>query len=183
MKSIKSKLGGILAAIFEMVIGVLLLINPVGFTSNIIFGVGVVVALLGLISTVKYFTTDADTASKEQNLFKGLLFLLIGVFCALKNDWFIATFPILTIIYGTMILVGGLLKVQWTFDRIRKKEDRWFLPALSALISIVCGGIILWSPFTTTAMLWSFTGITIIIEALFDLIALLFSKKKEEATE
>ncbi len=178
MNLLKARIGGIVGSVFEIIIGVLLLVNPVGFTSGIILGTGIVMVIIGLISTVKYFITGVETASKEQSLFKGLLFLMIGAFCVLKNDWFIATFPVLTIIYGVMTIVGGLLKVQWTFDSIRKKEERWFLPAISALISIICGAVIIGSPFTTTAVLWIFTGITIIVEAVFDLAATLFSRKK-----
>ena len=45
MKLKKENLGGLTSALIELVIGVLLLINPTGFTAGIIVGLGVLLAL------------------------------------------------------------------------------------------------------------------------------------------
>lgn len=49
--------------------------------------------------------------------------------------------------------------------------------AISAAISLVCAVVILNNPFAATEVLWMFTGITLIIEAVFDLITLVISSK------
>lgn len=162
-------------------IGVLLLINPVGFTTGIIVVVGVFLALGGVRSIIQYFRINPKEALISQNLFKGLIMLLAGIFCMFKAKWFIVTFPILTILYGIAILITGLAKVQWTIDMIRLKQKKWGLAALSAVLSIICGFVILHSPFTSTAVLWMFAGIYLIIEALFDIIALFFIDKDMES--
>ena len=51
MKLKKENLGGLTSALIELVIGVLLLINPTGFTAGIIVGLGVLLALWGAMST------------------------------------------------------------------------------------------------------------------------------------
>ena len=33
-----------------------------------------------------------------------------GAFCAFNSRWFIATFPVITLIYGVIILVAGIRK-------------------------------------------------------------------------
>lgn len=179
----KNKLNGIILCLFEIVVGILLLIDPVGFTTGIITGAGIVLMVVGIISTVKYFMTNADEAAKGQYLMKGLISLLAGIFCTFKSHWFIVTFPALTIIYGVVVLITGICKIQITVDMLRKKNKKWFLAIISAVISIACGAVILGSPFTSTAVLWMFTGITLIVESVIDLITLIVSNKETKTVD
>lgn len=106
--------------------------------------------------------------------------LLIGVFCAFRSRWFVATFPVLTLIYGLVSLFTGLVKVQWTADMLRLKRRRWFLPLISAVVSVVCGIVIITNPFSTAAVLWIFTGISLVAEAVFDILTAILGSKQEE---
>lgn len=179
----KRIIGGLIPCLFEILVGILLLVRPVGFTSGIIIAAGIVSLVVGLYNVVKYFRTDAETAAMGQLLVKGLVALLGGIFCIANTNWLIATFPALTIIYGVVILITGFGKVQKTVDLIRAKNRRWFLGAISAIISIVCAVVILNNPFTSTAVLWMFTGITLIIEAVFDAVACIATGIKVKGEE
>lgn len=183
MKFLKNHFAGIGMFLLEILVGVLLLINPVGFTSGIIMGAGLVLLLVGIVCIIKYFRAEPQEAAKSQNLMKGLIALLAGSFCALRSEWFVVTFPVITLIYGVVILITGLGKIQWTVDILRQKKPRWFLCALSALVSTACGLVIIAAPFTTTAVLWMFTGIGLIVDACFDIVALIFTNRKATPDE
>lgn len=180
MKFLKNNASVILICLFEALIGVLLLVDPVGFTSGIIVVFGFALLVAGLICTVSYFRTNAVEAALSGKLTKGLAMLLCGAFCMLQPMWFIATFPLLTILYGVVVLLAGLSKVQWAIDALRLKIGRWFLPAISAAVSIVCAFVILSNPFASTLVLWMFTGISLIVEAVLDVVVLLFGRSKAE---
>ena len=187
MKSIKQFFGGFVLCAIEAVIGVLLLVDPVGFTSGIITFCGLALILLGIGSVVGYFLKNAEAAAASQGLAKGLTLLLAGGFCALKTEWILAAFPLLALIYGVVILVSGLGKLQWAVDLLRAKKKKWPFAAISAAVSLLCALVILGNPFATTAALWLFTGISMICEAVLDLVTFLLSGKKvqkgEEAAE
>ena len=187
MKFLKNNLGGIAMCLLELLVGALLLINPMGFTSGIIMGAGLVLILIGIVCIIKYFRAEPEEAAKSQNLLKGLIALLAGLFCALRSEWFVVTFPVITLIYGLVILITGLGKIQWTVDILRQKKPKWFLCGLSALVSTVCGLVIIAAPFTTIAVLWMFTGISLIVDACFDISALILTNRrtaqKEPVTE
>lgn len=183
MKKTEQITNSIILCLFEVLVGVLLLINPVAFTSGIIITTGVVLLVIGLINIIRYFRTDALEAALSQSLARGLMALLVGFFCTFNSHWFIATFPVLTIVYGIAILITGLSKVQLTVDMLRAKKNKWFLAAISAVISLLCSVIILNNPFASTAALWTFTGISLIAEAIFDVINLLVNRKDKEAAE
>lgn len=177
MKSLKENVNGIVMCLFEFIVGILLLISPVRFTAGIITVAGVVLAILGLIEVVNYFRTSPEEAALGQTLAKGLFSLLAGVVCIWKTEWFIATFPVLTMIYGVIILLAGISKIQLAVDMLRRKMKKWFWPAISAAVSIVCAVVILKSPFTSTTVLWMFTGASLIAEGVIDLITMIVGRK------
>lgn len=182
MNFLKQNGNGILLCLFEVLVGILLLINPVGFTSGIITAVGILLLIMGVISIVKYFRAEALEAAASHALTKGLAALLAGAFCVLKTQWFLVTFPVLSAIYGVVVLMTGLGKIQVTVDMLRQKNKKWFWAGISAVISLVCAVVILSNPFASTVVLWNFTGAALIVEAVLDLLALIMSRKgrKEE---
>lgn len=155
----------------EIAVGILLLINPVGFTRGIIIGVGALVALAGAWAMLEYFRTPPAQAAMQKKLAKGLSLLLMGLFCMANSAWFLAAFPLLTVLYGVAILFLGVLRVQWTVDELRMKTGRWPLPAIGAGVALLLAAVILTDPFATTGVLWSFVGISLIVEAALDIAA------------
>lgn len=180
MKSLKNNMNGIILCLFEIVVGILLLINPISFTTGIITVAGIVLLIIGLVSVIKYFRSEVNEASVGQFMMKGLVALLAGAFCVFRSQWFIVTFPALTIIYGIAVLITGFAKIQLTFDLIRRKSKKWFLAIISALLSVACAVVILNNPFTSTAVLWMFTGVALIVESIVDIITLIVSSSKKE---
>lgn len=175
MKNLKLNINGIVLSIFELLVGILLLVSPVSFTSVIICTFGVALVVIGVISIIKYFTSNPEQAALQQNLFKGIVAVTGGVFCVLKTEWLISVFPLLTILYGTAILLAGISKIQWTVNMIRLKMNKWFLPAISAVVSIICAATIIGNPFTSTSVLWIFTGVSLIVEAVFGIIIIIMN--------
>ncbi len=175
MKAIKENLGGIATFLFELIVGILLLVNPEGFTTAIITGAGIVLVLAGLGSVIRYFRTEPIMAMRTQDLSKGLIALLFGCFCLTQAGWLLAKLStVLTSLYGAVILITGLTKVQWTLDIIRMKKKKWILAALSAAVTIICGLVVITNPFGTAQVLWMFIGISLIVEAAFDVVSLIF---------
>ncbi len=181
MKLLTKNLNGIIVCVFEALIGILLLINPISFTAGIFVTTGIVMLVIGLLNIIRYFRTDALEAARSQTLAKGLIGVTVGGFCIFKYQWFIMTFPILTIVYGIVTLMAGFCKIQWTVDVFRLKKEKWVLPAISALLSIICAIVILKSPFTSTAVLWTFTGVSLIVEAIFDIVTIFLTQKEKHA--
>lgn len=186
MKAIKQFIGGILLCLVEVVVGILLLINPIRFTTGIIMACGSVLVLWGLWETVRYFRTAPAAAAAGQGLMKGLILLVFGGFCVLKSEWFLAAFPLMTFVYGIFILLSGFGKVQWAVDMLRAKNSKWFWAAISAALSIICSVVILSSPFSSTAVLWIFTGVSLICDAFLDIVTFFISgvksKEKQQPT-
>lgn len=177
MKKVNSGNSSLLMSFVEILIGILLLINPVGFTSGIIVTLGIVLAIMGIGQIISYFLTDAEEAANGGKLTKGILFTVLGLFCAFKSGWFIATFPVITILYGVLILIAGVSKLQKAVDMTRVKQPYWFVALIGALLTLLFSVLIIFNPFASTAVLWTFIGVTLIVEAVMDVVTFIFAKK------
>jgi len=166
------KSGSIITCILEIVVGVLLLINPIGFTSGIIVGSGVVMCLGGVLSIVRYFTLKPELAAQKQLLFKGLLALMGGAICITKYDWFLSAFPLLTVLYAIAMLILAAARLQKMADLRRMNAPHWYMPGIAAALAAVLAAIILINPFGAVATVWTFVAISLIAEAIVEIITI-----------
>lgn len=63
--------GNLLTCIAELLIGILLFINPVGFTSGIIIMLGVILAGSGIVNLFGYFRAAPEDAAEQGGLASG----------------------------------------------------------------------------------------------------------------
>lgn len=165
----------ILSGILELVVGILLFINPEGLTNVIFKGIGIVLLFCGAFCAVQYFRTEPMRAVLEQNLFKGLLMLLVGCCLTFYTGVLGTVFAELARVYGLVILIAGIMKIQQTVDLLRLKVRFWFLSVLGALAALVFAGLLLFYPFETAGALWQLAAISLIVEAVLDIVLLLFT--------
>ena len=180
MKEMAKNYGGIILCVFELIIGILLLINPEGFTSAIFIAAGCLLIVAGIVSVVKYFRTDAEIAAQGSALSSGLCEIVLGAFLGIGYQLMVGSFFILTVLYGVSLLASGFFKVQTTVDMVRLKNQKWFIAAASALVAIICALVILLLvPYAGTVVLWRFAGIVLIVESVADAAVLIVNKKKD----
>ncbi len=174
MKTIKENFGTLVICALEIIVGILLFIDPESFTAWIIEALGILFLIMGLVSIIGYFRKAPKIAAAGQGMAKGLIGIAAGLFCILKNSAVIKIFAMLTLIYGVGILLLGIYKIQLTFDLLRIKK-RWGLAALSSLITVCFALLIIVNPFTSTKVLWIFIAITLIFEAVLDIVSVFVS--------
>ncbi len=155
----------------ELIIGILLLINPVGLTRTVIVILGITFVLQGIVSIRAYFQ-EPKGVSGSGRLAKGLALTCCGLFCVFRSSWFIAAFPILSMFYGVFILVTAFDKIQWAADARRNGVNRWYVSLISAILATALAILVFANPFASTAAMWTFIGIALIVEAVVDAAAI-----------
>lgn len=176
MKIKSLKISTLFLSLCELMVGILLVINPLEFTSIILVALGVLSLFFGIVNIIRYFKEAPEEASWGQNLTRGLLGVTAGLFFIFQGGWFVEAFPLLTELYGVLILITGTAKVQWAVDLLRMKIKNWFLAACSAVLTLVCVLVIFWNPFGDG--LWMFIAITLIVQAVFDFVTAVFAKEE-----
>ena len=166
----QGRMGAAAICIIEILVGVLLLIDPVRFTSGIIIGAGWVMAALGAVSVIRYFVVKPEEGAQSQLLFRGLTLAMAGALCITQYGWFLTAFPLLTVLYAGWMLVLAAMKLQQLADMLRLKVGRWYMPAIAAGLAVALAVIILWNPFGAAQAVWTFVGLSLIAEAVVELV-------------
>ncbi len=180
-KFLKNANSGIICLI-EIIVGVLLLVDPHSFISYILIIAGAFIAVTGIISLIKYFVAKPAEAEKG-GLTGALVSLSIGAFLMVKNNIATAWITIITIIFGAAILYTGYQKLEKAVEKMRNKQ--YFLVSLiSALVTIVFAVLIIFV--IPDKAIWVFIGVALIVEAAIDLADMIVGAikgKKEAAIE
>lgn len=181
MKYLKGNAGTLATIAFLIIVGVLLLVNPETFAVVVVKVAGVLLMLLGAVDIIKYFRTPAPEAVQGQSFYSGAVLITVGCFGLFASGWFVKVFPVLAVIYGLMQILLGLRKLQRTVDALRLKLPLWHLRGLSAVISLAFGFLIALNPEMTVIGIWVFTGLSMILEGVFDAAVLFLTGRRKPA--
>ena len=162
-----------LLILFELAVGILLFVEPEGFTTGIIVGFGILMLAVAAFNLVRFLHERRTTGQGSAlALFIGVLTLLVGCLCAFGSGLVKGIFAVAAMIYGVILLVAGVFKFVTYIDR---RQNGWHPPVLSlvgALLSVLLGLLILINPFEAANAVWMVAGVALIVEAVFDLMSL-----------
>jgi len=179
MKALKNNLPVILFILFELAVGILLLINPEAFTKTVLICFGIVLIVIGLIYLIRVLK-DKTEGTSAITLIISIASLAAGAVCALFPSFVMGLFAVVAIIYGVILIVSGVYKAKNYNDAKKDGATVPVISLISAVISVVLGVVIIINPFNTIHVLWIFAGISLIFEAVLDFIAVLLNSKTKD---
>lgn len=179
MEKFKQSFGKIIVCVCEVAVGIVLLIHPETFTKTVIIAAGILLCVLGALAVISYFRADPAEAALSQDLVRGILMLLIGIFFVYRSDSIKNAFDVVITLYGVAALVVGAVKLQWTVDMIRLKIGQWQVSAVASAMSIILGIIIISSP---SRSMWTFIAISLIVTGAVDAVNAILGQKNRSVS-
>lgn len=181
MKTLKNNVPVILLILFEITVGILLLVNPEAFTAAVITCFGIVLLVIGVVYLVRFIKDKkSDDDANVMTLILSIISLIVGCVCAFLTKWVIGLFAVVAVIYGVILIVSGVYKAKTYFDTKKEKLPVSFMTIISAVLSVILGIVIVVNPFTATNFLWIFAGISLIVEAVLDFVAVILNAKAKK---
>jgi len=153
--------------LFTLLAGLCLLIFPQMTTAVVFWGLAGALMLIGLVQLIGYFRSDVQGAISGDKMATGLLLIVLGLIIGLAQETIASLLPV---VFGFVLFVGGIFKTQGAFDLRRMGDARWFMALVGALISLVCGVIILVDPFDTLMTLMRVMGAFLVLESVQDML-------------
>ncbi len=183
LKTVKAaKLGYIVTSLVLCGMGVLLVVWP-GLSARVLCrAAGILLLICGAIKLVGYFSRDLYRLAFQFDLAFGLLSAVMGFLLLLDAEGVIRT---LHVIIGVIALADGLFKLQTALDARRFGLTRWWMIAVTALVSALFGLLLVADPFAGAAALMTMMGLTFFAEGMLNLCVALcavkiIQNKKEE---
>lgn len=174
-KSFSWSLTGWSVIAFYTVCGLLLLLWPNLALMIANYALAAALCIVGIVMMIGYLRSEAVEGMLGYGLAKGLIFTLVGVLLFIKSD---ALMTILPFLWGVAMIAGGFGKFQMAFDLKRIGNSRWWLLLIGALISFVLGTFSVTQPAFLAMAVTQFAGISLLVEAVLDIAALLVIKRE-----
>ena len=170
-------------AVGELVLGILLLVNPKSLMSVLLVALGALLILLGGLSVFKYVRLSREESQLGWKLALGLGSAAAGLFILFQQSWMAQMFGTLLAVYGTVVTATAFMKLQMAVDALRIKRPMWYLMAISCLVSAIAAVLLYRNPFGGENAAWIVLGIMLIVIAGLDLGYFIMGrvKRKEEA--
>ncbi len=168
----KSAVNGIRTAlgvggVLSLVVGILILVWPGKTAEFVTFVLGAYAIIGGIIyAGLGIFTRQKGGWARVGHIALGLLFIIAGIFVlvelAVATAW-IATF--VGIFIGILWIVEGIVALSTLGDAASKGWSIFF-----AIISIIAGIVLLFSPLWGSAVLWWLLGIALVVLGIINIV-------------
>lgn len=170
----------VILAVCELLLGLLLLINPVGLVSVAIIAIGIILILLGVLNLYKYCRLPKEEAAKTWDLAVGAGLLAIGISFVSNQGQMVQMIGTMTTLYGGLTLAGAFMKLQMGVDALRGSRPYWYLMAISFAATAILSTLLFTNPFGESAI-WIISGIVLLMLAVLDAAYFILGRKKKDA--
>lgn len=157
-----------------LLLGVLMIIFPEKSADIICIAIGAILGIWGLVRLITYFASGKVESFGSFALVQGVALLGFGILFVL-NPEILTSF--LFAVLAIVLIVSGVMKLQYAVDFLRLKAKYWYISLLGAVISITLGAVVFFNPFTAAKWLMLFIGISLTVNALWDIISVMILSK------
>ena len=170
IKGIRNEMIGL--SIVLMLAGIFMILFPNTSGNIICRGVGAVLCIWGVVRLVAYFRNNEILGSF--GLVQGVALAGFGLYILIRPG-IIEVF--LTTVLAIIIIVDGILKLQYALDFRKLDAGGWWIEAVCAAVMIILGIVVLFNPFATVAAVMLFIGVVFVFEGAWDLVSILYISK------
>ena len=165
----------IFTSILLLFLGLLLIFESEVTITMISYVVGAVLVAAGTFALVRYVSVNKEGLDpSELDILYGIVTIVLGIL-VITNPHVIAS--IIPIILGIAIIISSANKLQYAFNLKNKDNDLWKSTMVIAVISTICGIVLLFNPFAGAVLLMRIVGIFITIYSVLDMISTYIIKK------
>ena len=152
----------ILGAVF-VVIGIALIASPDKMSNFLGFLLGAIAFILGIYRLVMYFRHQRFESFLATDLFLGVGLSAVGFICLLYHG---KLFTYATIIFGLMLIAGGVMKIQIAIILEKLGCDNWWISVIFGLVSLALSLLIIIKPNFIVEIFLILAGVFLLIDGL-----------------
>ncbi len=186
MKRLKVLLPIIIVILFELAVGILLLVKPLEFTEWVLRIFGAVLLVVSIFYIVRFII--AKVKREEASIIPVIISVItlgVGIFCTFFPQALIAAVgTAIAVIYGLIMIISGIFKINMFIDSKRAGLGVSAISLISAIFSLVIGVLIIVitfiNPFTLVNIYLILAGIGLIVEAVFDTVAVIVAEVEKK---
>lgn len=161
-------------SILLMVLGGLLIFKSELTIITISYVVGGCLVALGVVALIRYVQATKTNTATALDILYGIVTMILGSL-VISNPKALAS--IIPFVLGVCIVVSSSTKLQYAMELKRDGNELWLMTMIVAVISTICGVVLIFNPFQGAKVFTQAIGIFIIVYSLLDLISTVTIRK------
>lgn len=161
------------SSIFLVILGVLLIFESEATIISISYILGAIVIVLGVMEILKYIKEMNSENKNILDLAYGIICIVFGIVVILHPH---AIASIIPFVVGIIIILNSATKLQYSMDLKKNQNELWKSTMIIAILTTICGILIIFNPFSGAVLITRIIGIIIVIYSVLDIISSLTIK-------
>lgn len=157
-----------------LVLGLLLFLKSSVTLMGISYIFGGLIIAIGVLAIVRFISNNHSDISNQLNIVYGIICIISGIFFIEKPEIIGSIIPV---VMGIGIIISSSLKIQQSFNLKSLNSSYFFWPFVTALLSLICGVILLFNPFKGAVIITKVIGIFLVMYAILDICNTIVLKK------
>lgn len=162
----RSKTNTILVGVASIILGIVLFMDPTGAAIFAVTLAGIILIVLGVVTLINYIR--AGNAGSQVDFFVSLVEIIFGAVLLFWPDYFVNW---LVFILGIFIIVTGVGDFSDARIASRLGSPHATVKLVLAIITIVLGVLVTFSPFTFVDVAFTIAGVGLVINGITELVA------------
>lgn len=174
MSTFKRLLPIIILCIFEFIVGVLVLTNGEAFFRVVFIIFGILLFVGGLITLIRSLMEGRKGGTMPMfPMILSVFMIGFGAFFTAASSAVLAVMTAFTLVAGIMMFIDGIFKIIEYFTLRGEGVTGIGLLLFDAIVTLLLGILLAFNPFAATLAEWIIIGVSMIVSAVFDVIAMI----------
>lgn len=157
-----------------LVLGLLLFFKSSVTLMGISYIFGGLIIAIGVLAIVRFISNNHSDISNQLNIIYGIICIISGIFFIEKPEIIGSIIPV---VMGIGIIISSSLKIQQSFNLKSLNSSYFFWSFVTALLSLICGVVLLFNPFKVAVIITKVIGIFLVMYAILDICNTIVLKK------
>lgn len=157
-----------------LVLGLLLFFKSSVTLMGISYIFGGLIIAIGVLAIVRFISNNHSDISNQLNIIYGIICIISGIFFIEKPEIIGSIIPV---VMGIGIIISSSLKIQQSFNLKSLNSSYFFWSFVTALLSLICGVVLLFNPFKGAVIITKVIGIFLVMYAILDICNTIVLKK------
>ena len=157
-----------------IVLGLLLFFKSSVTLMGISYIFGGLIIAIGVLAIVRFISNNHSDISNQLNIVYGIICIISGIFFIEKPEIIGSIIPV---VMGIGIIISSSLKIQQSFNLKSLNSSYFFWSFVTALLSLICGVVLLFNPFKGAVIITKVIGIFLVMYAILDICNTIVLKK------
>lgn len=167
-------------AVIMVILGAILVIWPQILGNILCYILGGALILMGAFQLFGFICGERLGFYNKFSMLMGIVLVLMGIWVCVKPHVVLSIIPV---VVGIIILLHGLMDIQYTLDIKKTGNQKWWIGLIAALITAVFGLVLIMKPFAAYEVTMILIGIAMLYDGISDLALLLFSYLAQKDTD